>query len=145
MNDVLNCNLRNCVNSYYFVLDKLNKRIYTVGGTNKADDSLLGVLPFSVNILPEEINTKTGQALPTLREQIYGLTPLSFSYNTSLVSNGEDHSGTFQVYTYDDTIILCSLSMIYVIKKISVTGSFPFEKWLTIGECHFSVVKSILS
>ncbi|MFR8329123.1 MAG: hypothetical protein ACLVAO_03475 [Clostridium fessum] len=35
--------------------------------------------------------------------------------------------------------------LIYVIKKISVTGSFPFEEWLTIGECHFSVIKSILS
>lgn len=109
--------------------NKLNKRIYTVGGTNKADDSLLGTLPFSVNILPEETNIKTGQSLPTLREQIYGLTPLSFSYNTSLVSNGEDHSGTFQVYTYDDTIILSSLSMIYIIKKTS--DSKYFRIWKT--------------
>ena len=26
--DYLNCNLRNCINSYYFVLDKVNKRIF---------------------------------------------------------------------------------------------------------------------
>lgn len=26
--DVLNCNLRNCISSYYFVLDKVNKRIF---------------------------------------------------------------------------------------------------------------------
>lgn len=108
---------------------KLNKRIYTVGGTNKADDSILGLLPFSVNILPEETNIKTGQALPTLREQIYGLIPLSFSYNTSLLTNGEDHSGTFQVYTFDDTIILSSLSMIYIIKKTS--DSKYFKIWKT--------------
>lgn len=114
--------------------DNLNKRIYTVGGTNKADDSLLGSLPFSVNILPEETNSKTGQSLPTLREQIYGLTPLSFSYNTSLITNGEDHSGHFQVYTFNDdddvpTIILCSLSMVYVIKKTS--DSKYFKIWKT--------------
>lgn len=108
---------------------KLNKRIYTVGGTNKADDSILGLLPFSVNVLPEETNVKTGQSLPTLREQIYGLIPLSFSYNTSLVTNGEDHSGTFQVYTFEDTIILSTLSMIYVIKKTS--DSKYFKIWKT--------------
>ena len=28
LNDVLNCNLRNCIDSYYFVLDKVNKRIF---------------------------------------------------------------------------------------------------------------------
>ena len=26
--DILNCNLRNCISSYYFVLDKVNKRIF---------------------------------------------------------------------------------------------------------------------
>ena len=26
--DYLNCNLRNCISSYYFVLDKVNKRIF---------------------------------------------------------------------------------------------------------------------
>ena len=26
--DILNCNLRNTINSYYFVLDKVNKRIF---------------------------------------------------------------------------------------------------------------------
>lgn len=107
--------------------DKLNKRVYTVGGTNKADDSLLTLLPFSVNVLPEETNSKTGQALPTLRAQIYGLTLLSFSYNKSLVSNGEEH-GEFQVQTFEDTIILSVNSMIYVIKKTSSVEDFKVWK-----------------
>ena len=108
--------------------NKLNKRVYTVGGTNKADDSLLGSLPFSVSVLPEETNSKTGLDKPALREQIYGLTPISFSYNISLVTNGEDHSGHFQVFTHDDTVILCSLSMVYVIKKTSSAKDFKIWK-----------------
>lgn len=108
--------------------NKLNKRIYTVGGTNKADDSLLAVLPFSVNVLPEETNaTKTGH-VPSLRCTYYGLQPLSFSYNVSLVSNGEDHSGSYQVQVFDDTIILSSLSMIYIIKKTSDIEDFKIWK-----------------
>lgn len=109
--------------------DKLNKRIYTVGGTNKADDSILTLLPFSVNILPEETNATTGQALPTLRAQIYGLLPLSFSYNKSLVSNGEEH-GDWVVQTSADgnTIILSVSSMIYIIKKTSSYEDFKVWK-----------------
>jgi len=108
--------------------NNLNKRIYTVGGTNKADDSLLAVLPFSVNILPEETSSTKSGHIPALRCTYYGLQPLSFSYNTSLVSNGEDHSGSYQVQCHDDTIILSSLSMIYTIKKTSNIEDFKIWK-----------------
>lgn len=107
---------------------KLNKRIYTVGGTNKADDSLLAILPFSVQVTPDEkINEQT---LPGLRMQMFGLLPLSFSFRTSLVSNGEEHTDQFQVAISKDekTIILSTLSMIYIIKKTSDKKDFRIWK-----------------
>lgn len=111
-----------------FEAGKLNKRIYTVGTTNKADDSLLSILPFSVQVVPDE-RTSTG-TVPGLRMQMFGLMPLSFSFRTSLVSNGEEHTDQFQVQVSADenTIILSTLSMVYVIKKTSEPEYFKIWK-----------------
>lgn len=111
-----------------FEAGKLNKRIYTVGGTNKADDSLLSILPFSVQVTPDE-RSSTGTQ-PGLRMQMFGLMPLSFSFRTSLVSNGEEHTDQFQVQVSEDenTIVLSTLSMVYVIKKTSEPEYFRIWK-----------------
>lgn len=112
-----------------FAQDKLNKRIYTVGATNKAEDSILSILPFSVQIIPDETSTETG-TLPGLRMQMFGLLPLSFSYRQSLVANGEEHTDQFQIqYSADkNTIILSTLSMIYIIKNTSQIEDFKIYK-----------------
>lgn len=97
---------------------ELNKRIYTVGGNNKADSSILSTLPFSVDILGDE----------KLRMQMYGLAILSFSYDKSLVANGDEHGDRFVVQCNNDEIILSNKSMVYVIKKTSDFEDFKLWK-----------------
>lgn len=106
---------------------KLNQRVYTVGGNNKATSSILGTMPFTVEVLPSSYNNYKN--IRSLDMQMYSLLPLSWSFNKTLLTTaGEDNRDTFTVQKYNDHIVLCENQDVIVIDKTSDVANLKITK-----------------
>lgn len=92
---------------------KLNTRIYHVGDTNVGTRSILGSIPFTVEIT-QPINNKRA-----LDMQMFKLLPLSFSYSKSLISTASTENAIrFTLYESDLYTTLIANNMILNIEHI---------------------------
>lgn len=106
---------------------KLNQRVYTVGGNNKATSSILGTLPFTVEVLPSTYDNY--ENIRSLDMQIYALLPLSWSFNKTLLTTaGEDNRAAFTVIKNGDHIVLCENQDVIVIDKTTDTDYLKITK-----------------
>ena len=75
--------------SWTYAEGKLSQRIYTAGRDNKAGNSILGLLPCTIEITPSDNSTNTQY----LDMQLYGLATLSYSWMGTLITTGAGDNG----------------------------------------------------
>lgn len=113
--------------------DHLNERIYTVGGDNKGDNSILGAIPFSVELLYQGPNDpNVSKKIGLLRSQVFGLIETSYSFKQTLLttpSEGADEENNMNLSWEDDnSLTLYTNGEIYEIIKSSDCSDFNFQK-----------------
>lgn len=100
----------------------LSQRVYTIGGNNKGDSSILALQPFTVELLPTNGNELS------LTMEIYALRPLSWSFKKSLITPGADHSEVYQVHTSGTTVRLCVDGKIYEVRQSNSIADLTITK-----------------
>lgn len=106
---------------------KLNQRVYTIGGNNKSTSSILGTMPFTVEVLPSSYDNYKN--IRSLDMQMYALLPLSWSFNKTLLTTaGEDNRDTFTVQSYGDHIVLCENQDVIVVDKTRDIANLKITK-----------------